>query len=118
MAVAFAIAVDNDFTGPWPRPWIIFELVIGLTAVVGIIFGFTAIVNLHPAARSGDPIGWPRYYVLLPAFGLCLLGILLLPLGWKQSHLLASLWGLGGVACGAIAYLVGRPWPAWARINS
>ncbi|HEV2475686.1 MAG TPA: hypothetical protein VGX22_04035 [Candidatus Dormibacteraeota bacterium] len=92
-------------------------MVIVLAAVAGIIFGSTAIVNLHPVARSGHPIGWPRYYVLLPAFGLCLLGILLLPLEWKQSHAWATLWGLGGVVCGAIAYLVGRPWPAWSRIN-
>lgn len=116
VVLLFALGVVTDFIGAWPKPWVTAGLIIGLTAVMALLFGLQAIVSRHPLAPTGAS-GWlrssGRYWIFFVSFALAPVGILLLPGVWNQSHGWAILFGAGGFICGALAYLAGRPWPTW-----
>lgn len=115
-ALLFVLLVINVFTGVWPRPWILIELVFGLSAAMGLLFGLQYIAARHPLGPTRAD-GWlhtsGRYWIWLVSLAMAPVAMLALPGEWNQSHALAILYGAGGLTCAAIAYLLGRPWPIW-----
>lgn len=110
------LLVINVFTGVWPRPWILIELIFGLSAAIGLLVGLQHIAARHPLGPT-EADGWlrtsGRYWIWLVSLALAPVAMLVAPGEWNQSHALAILYGIGGLVCAAIAYLLGRPWPTW-----
>jgi hypothetical protein len=111
--VLFVLLTLNAFMGAWPRPWILVELVLGAAAIFGMLLCLLTIVYRHPLApRPPDrPVASPRFWLLFVAMLLAPVGLLLVPAEWKESHQLAVVWGIGGLASAVVAYIAGRPWP-------
>ncbi|TMD91514.1 MAG: hypothetical protein E6I73_04150 [Chloroflexi bacterium] len=111
--VLFALLTLNAFVGAWPSPWILVELILGATAIFGMLLSLLAIVYRHPLApRPPDRPGTSlRFWLLFVAMLAAPVGLLLLPAEWSTSHALALVWGVAGLAAGAVAFFAGRPWP-------
>lgn len=111
--VLFVLLTLNAFVGGWPSPWIVVELILGATAIFGMLLSLLAIVYRHPLApRPPDRPGASlRFWLLFLAVLLAPVGLLLVPAEWSTSHVLALVWGVAGLASGAVAFFAGRPWP-------
>jgi len=111
--VLFVLLTLNAFVGAWPSPWIVVELILGATAIFGMLLSLLAIVYRHPLApRPPDRPGASlRFWLLFVAVLLAPVGLLLLPAEWSTSHVLALVWGAAGLASGTVAFFAGRPWP-------
>lgn len=109
--VLFVLLAINAFTGPWPRPWVGVEVVVGGSAALGLLFSLVTIVNAHPLSPRFTRRFTARYWVLFLCLLLAPVALLLLPGEWNQSHAWAILWGSAGIDCGLAAYFAGRPWP-------
>ncbi len=111
--VLFVLLTLNSFVGAWPSPWILVELILGATAVFGMFLSLLAIVYSHRLARRPPdrPIASLRFLLLFVAVLLAPVGLLLVPAEWRTSHALALVWGVAGLASGAVAFFAGRPWP-------
>jgi hypothetical protein len=111
--VLFLLLTLNAFVGAWPSPWIVVELILGATAIFAMLLSLLAIVYRHPLApRPPDRPGASlRFWLLFAAVLLAPVGLLLVPAEWNTSHVLALIWGVGGLASGAVAFFAGRPWP-------
>ena len=111
--VLFALLTLNAFVGAWPSPWILVELILGATAIFGMLLSLLAIVYRHPLApRPPDRPGTSlRFWLLFVAMLAAPVGLLLLPAEWSTNHALALVWGVAGLAAGAVAFFAGRPWP-------
>jgi len=78
-----------------------------------MVLSLLDIVYRHPLApRPPDHPGaslrfWLRFVTVL----LAPVGLLLLPAEWSTSHISALVWGVAGLASGAVAFFAGRPWP-------
>ena len=111
--VLLVLLTLNAFVGAWPSRWIVVELILGATAIFGMLLSLLAIVYRHPLAPRppGHPGASLRFWLLLVAVLLAPVGLLLVPAEWSTSHALALVWGLAGLASGAVAFFAGRPWP-------
>ena len=111
--VLFVLLTLNAFVGAWPSPWILIELILGATAIFGMLLSLLAIVYRHPLAPQppGRPGASPRFWLLFVAVLLAPVGLLLVPAEWTTSHALALVWGVAGLAAGAVGFYAGRPWP-------
>lgn len=115
-AVLFALSVVNVFTGVWPRPLILSELLVGLLAMIVMYQGLLMIVFTHRLAPGGTGRRWRwnefsvRFWLLFLSVLVAPLGLVLLPGVWNQSHAWAITWAICGLVSALLAYLAGRPW--------